>query len=445
MVTASFSSSVGQTKRVYQSDRFIPARSAMDFDLCHMITDLQLDDSTALNRSDNSSHRTSYKELLDATFLPRSNSLFQPRPLLAIRTSATRNCLNVNSFHRFHPPAQVPLRTNNSSFSLPSSVHVIDAPDLRNDFYLNLMDWGENNIIAIGLNQNVYLYVPTTGEIQTITACTNPIDYVTSVKWSENTSKTGHLAVGTFLSELQIWDVETMTQIRSLRSHTGRIGSLSWSRALASGSRDAIHLNDVRCAHHLVTKLAHRGEICGLAWSPDSDMLASGSSKNHLCIWDNTMLRSNELNPLSCHEHCAPVRALAWSPWQRLVLASGGGTADGTIRLWRAATGKLVRSVSTESQVCALAWSTTTRELLSAHGHGSDRHEIALWRGKTMQKAHEFTGHRARALHVAISPDGSTVVSAGADETMRFWNVFPSKPSCSRWNGDLLNTTTAIR
>ncbi len=36
----------------------------------------------------------------------------------------------------------------------------------------------------------------------------------------------------------------------------------------------------------------------------------------------------------------------------------------------------------------------------------------------------ELTGHQGRVLAMATSPDGSSVVSAGADETLRFWRVF---------------------
>lgn len=36
----------------------------------------------------------------------------------------------------------------------------------------------------------------------------------------------------------------------------------------------------------------------------------------------------------------------------------------------------------------------------------------------------EFTGHSARVLHMAQSPDGYSVVSAAADETLRFWRCF---------------------
>lgn len=36
----------------------------------------------------------------------------------------------------------------------------------------------------------------------------------------------------------------------------------------------------------------------------------------------------------------------------------------------------------------------------------------------------EMTGHMSRVLHLAQSPDGVTVCSAAADETLRFWKCF---------------------
>lgn len=38
-----------------------------------------------------------------------------------------------------------------------------------------------------------------------------------------------------------------------------------------------------------------------------------------------------------------------------------------------------------------------------------------------------------------MSPDGSTVVTGAGDETLRFWNVFPSKASNSNMEKSKLN------
>jgi WD40 repeat protein len=41
-----------------------------------------------------------------------------------------------------------------------------------------------------------------------------------------------------------------------------------------------------------------------------------------------------------------------------------------------------------------------------------------------MKKIADLRGHTSRVLHLAMSPDGTTVASAAADETLRFWKVF---------------------
>ena len=40
-----------------------------------------------------------------------------------------------------------------------------------------------------------------------------------------------------------------------------------------------------------------------------------------------------------------------------------------------------------------------------------------------------LTGHTYRVLYLAVSPDGQTIVTGAGDETLRFWNVFPSPKS----------------
>jgi WD40 repeat protein len=60
-----------------------------------------------------------------------------------------------------------------------------------------------------------------------------------------------------------------------------------------------------------------------------------------------------------------------------------------------------------------------------------------------MCKMTELTGHTARVLHMAVSPDGETVVSGAADETLRFWKAFapPEKKSRSGSAGEAMGTT----
>ena len=80
--------------------------------------------------------------------------------------------------------------------------------------------------------------------------------------------------------------------------------------------------------------------------------------------------------------HIAAVKAIAWCPWQSSLLASGGGSADKSIKLWNVNSGSLINSIDTKSQVSSLVWATEYKEIVSAHG--GQNNEIAIWKYPAM-------------------------------------------------------------
>jgi len=40
---------------------------------------------------------------------------------------------------------------------------ILDAPDLVDDYYLNLLDWSSDNVVAVCLAQTVYLWNAANG------------------------------------------------------------------------------------------------------------------------------------------------------------------------------------------------------------------------------------------------------------------------------------------
>jgi WD40 repeat protein len=178
---------------------------------------------------------------------------------------------------------------------------------------------------------------------------------------------------------------------------------------------------------------SHKQEVCGLKWSSDEKMLASGGNDNKLFVWEaqhggsrGTSRRGGNTNsePLCRFEdHSAAVKAVAWSPHQHGLLASGGGTADRHIRFWNALTAQSLHKIDTGSQVCNLMWSKNVNEIVSTHGYSLN--QVIVWKYPSMVKIATLTGHSLRVLYLAMSPDGQSVVTGAGDETLRFWNLFP--------------------
>jgi cell division cycle 20-like protein 1 (cofactor of APC complex) len=63
---------------------------------------------------------------------------------------------------------------------------VLDAPDLADDFYLNLVDWGSQNILGVGLGSCVYMWNSSSGRVTKL--CELGDDSVTSVNWIQRVS-----------------------------------------------------------------------------------------------------------------------------------------------------------------------------------------------------------------------------------------------------------------
>lgn len=315
---------------------------------------------------------------------------------------------------------------------------VLDAPELSDDFYLNLVDWGQQDVLAVGLGDSVYLWDGSTQSVDRLCNLSNK-DKVTSLNWIGTGT---HLAIGTSKGLVEIWDATKIKCIRTMTGHSLRVSSLAWNEhILSSGSRDRTILNrDVRIEDHFVNKFeSHKQEICGLKWNVDENKLASGGNDNNLFVWDG--LATKPLYQFT--EHTAAVKAIAWSPHQRGILASGGGTADKTIKTWNTLTGNMIHDVDTGSQVCNLIWSKNSNEIVSTHGYS--RNQIIVWKYPSMQQIAQLTGHTYRVLYLSLSPDGETIVTGAGDETLRFWNVFEKNKNNDSPSSVLLGAFLQIR
>lgn len=415
------------------SDRLIPSRAATDLDTGLAFLDIENEEPRQGNAlaspqrpEDENGHaygRLLRGELLGSPSCAGSGDIAPKTPergrgLFRYRTSPEGEeelgALSSRSpAEGKRPPRKVP----------KEPFRVLHAPGLQDDFYLNCLSNSPADLLAVGLGRSVDLWSARTER------CTRLCDLgprygCASVAWSQDGAL---LAVGRHNGEVQVWDAAAGRQVRTYECHDRRrVGALAWNgHTLSTGSRDhSILQRDLRQPTQYYARLqGHSQEVCGLSWSPDGQQLASGGNEGYVCVWSAKSSSTQPLHKFSESE--AAVRALAWSPHQRGLLATGGGTADTCIRFWNMVTGSLVSSLPTYSQVCNLAWCKNVDEIVSTHGFSDN--EIIIWRYPSMSRVATLSGHCRRALHLALSADSRVVITGAGDETLRFWHAFPGQ------------------
>ena len=321
---------------------------------------------------------------------------------------------------------------------------ILDAPNLIDDYYLNLLDWGKENIIAVALSEELYLWNDnTTKSSLLMTNEKNNTEseeinnnIITSVSWMQDGI---NLGVGLPNGNILIWDINKKEKLREIEAHNNRVSCLAFNyNILSSGSKDRYIKNfDLRIKSPEISKIKkHKQEICSLRYSIEGDLLASGGNDNIAYIWDIRNLKNNifnflfdensvnpyEIRPYSVNNlHQAAVKAMNWCPWKRHVLATGGGSKDKSIKIYSCDCNKLIKNINTESQVCALVWNEKEKEIISSHGY--NKNQIIVWNYEKAKKICELKGHMDRVLYMVKSPDEKYICTGSGDETLRFWKI----------------------
>jgi cell division cycle protein 20 (cofactor of APC complex) len=153
------------------------------------------------------------------------------------------------------------------------------------DFYLNLVAWSCLNVVAVALGESTYIWKADSGTVHQLGEAPES-SYVSSVDFSKDGM---FLGVGSGTGLVELWDIESQTKLRTMSGHQAQVATLSWNaHILSSGCGDgSIWHHDVRVPRHKVGELlGHSGEVCGLKWRADGELLASGGNDNVVNIWD---------------------------------------------------------------------------------------------------------------------------------------------------------------
>lgn len=241
---------------------------------------------------------------------------------------------------------------------------VLDAPGLRDDYYCSLIAYSAaTHSLAVGLHSDVYNWNETGGAQPFEPWSTS---HVTSLAYSSQLGANNILAIGRIDGSLSLWTPSEQTP-RIDQSHSAGIACIAWkpcitekmfdpkpnlyaprySEELLVGdemgnvyyysvewNRVDMHPGITRTANiRLLRKITvHVQQICGLAWSFDGEQFATGGNDNVAHLFDTktvlslrgstneTLLEGGERYRWP---HGAAVKAMAFCPWQKSLLATG--------------------------------------------------------------------------------------------------------------------------
>lgn len=315
--------------------------------------------------------------------------------------------------------------------------------------------------------KNIKLWDVSTGQLKKVFKGHRYPLWVQSIAFSPNGETLASLSLSIQSSahkaEILLWDAATGEYQVTLKGHDkipdNRIpnqSGLAFSpngKILASGSGDGtIRLWDAKTTardsffhglrgalfgHHKATLKGHTYHVLSVAFSPDGQTIASGSSDETVRVWD---LRTQKLKA-TLAGHTGRILTVAFSP-DGSTLASG--CRDGAIHLWDPATGKhkislignalfaeppnLPRRKDDPPNITARARSAVTSLVFSPDGkilvNGNREGTIHFWDMRTQQIKSTFSGHSG-LNSLAFSLDGHTLASGSSDGTILIWELEP--------------------
>ncbi|OVA00485.1 WD40 repeat [Macleaya cordata] len=174
-----------------------------------------------------------------------------------------------------------------------------------------------------------------------------------------------------------------------------------------------------RSESYILKQQGHYFDVNCLAFSPDSQLLATGADDNKIKVWTT----SSGFCFVTFSEHTNAVTALHFMAGNNCLLSA---SLDGTVRAWDLFRYRNFRTFTTPSsrQFVSLA-ADQSGEVICA---GTlDSFEIFVWSMKTGRLLDVLSGHEGPVHALTFSPTNAILASSSWDKSVRLWDVFEGK------------------
>ena len=239
--------------------------------------------------------------------------------------------------------------------------------------------------------------------------------------YSVDFNRDGQIASGGSKTS-RLWNTSIKQLIRTLPGQAWVVAFSPDGEILATGSRDgSLNLWNWRTAK-LIRTLSHSIPVIDIAFSSDGQTLASGLDQgSRIQLWNYTtgeriqIPKDPNANKYGYDDFKS--QPVAFSPDGKSFVARSSSGSSG--KLWNQETGELIRTFEAKSSINAVAISPDGKFLAT----GIRDNGVKLWNLRTGEFISTFTGHLGEVMCVNFSPDSQTLASGSWDKTIKLWNL----------------------